>query len=83
MLAQAYVYPARMRATRDLLRRRMRFVRYRADLPLIPAHLPDPVVGRIVELDTNVIDHLDEQLRVLAQDLAMKAKAHAAFAYHL
>ena len=32
MLPQAYAYPARRRATRDLLRRRLRFVRYRADL---------------------------------------------------
>ena len=36
-----------------------------------------------VELDLTVIDHLDEQLRVLEQDLAMKAKAHDAGAYHL
>ena len=109
MLPQAYAYPARMRATRDLLRRRMMFVRYRADLsahvqntvsqynlsplnlrtdrradlPEIPAHFPDPVVRQMVTLDTTVIDHLDEQLRVLEQDLAMKAKAHDAFAYHL
>ena len=32
MIPQAYVYPARMRATRDLLRRRMHLVRKRADL---------------------------------------------------
>lgn len=109
MLPQAYVYPARMRATRDLLRRRMMFARYRGDLtahiqntvsqynlpPLgaragrkkeraaIPAHFPDPVVRQMVELDITVIDHLDEQLRVLEQDLAMKAKAHDAGAYHL
>lgn len=109
MLPQAYAYPARMRATRDLLRRRMMFTRYRADLsahvqntvsqynlpplnlrtdrradlPEIPAHFPDPVVRQMVELDTTVIDHLDAQLRVLEQDLAMKAKAHDAFAYHL
>ena len=109
MLPQAYAYPARMRATRDLLRRRRMFTRYRADLsahvqntvsqynlpalnlrtdrradlPLIPEHFPDPVVRQMVTLDTTVIDHLDEQLRVLEQDLAMKAKAHDAFAYHL
>lgn len=34
-------------------------------------------------LETTVIDPLDEQLRVLEQDLAMQAKAHDAFAYHL
>ena len=109
MLPQAYAYPARMRATRDLLRRRMMFTRYRADLsahiqnsvhqynlpplnlrtdrqsdlPNISSHFPDPVVRQMVELDTTVIAHLDEQLRVLEQDLAMKAKAHDAFAYHL
>jgi hypothetical protein len=32
MLPQAYVYPAAMRATRDLLRRRMSFMRKRAEL---------------------------------------------------
>jgi transposase len=32
MLPQAYVYPAEMRATRDLLRRRMPLVRQRAEL---------------------------------------------------
>lgn len=32
MIPMAYVYPRAMRSTRDLLRRRMRFVRHRADL---------------------------------------------------
>jgi hypothetical protein len=32
MLPQAYVYPAEMRATRDLLRRRLHFTRKRAEL---------------------------------------------------
>ena len=32
MMPQAYAYPARMRATRDLLRRRMYLARQRADL---------------------------------------------------
>jgi transposase len=32
MLPQAYVYPAEMRATRDLLRRRLHFMRKRAEL---------------------------------------------------
>ena len=32
MLPQAYVYPADMRATRDLLRRRMHLMRKRAEL---------------------------------------------------
>lgn len=101
MLPQAYAYPARMRATRDLLRRRMMFARYRGDLtahiqntvsqynlpPLgaragrkkeradIPAHFPDPVVRQMVELDITVIDHLDEQLRVLEKDLALESES--------
>ena len=109
MVPQAYAYPAKMRATRDLLRRRIGFARQRADLiahiqntvsqynlpPLgvrlgrkkdrldIADHFPDPVVRQMVELDLNVIDHLDEQLRVLEQDLVLKAKAHDAGAYHL
>ena len=109
MRPQAYAYPARMRATRDLLRRRMMCVRYRADLtahiqntvsqynlpPLgarvakhserdsIAMHFPDPVVRQMVELDITVIENRDGQLRVLEQDLAMKAKAHDAFTYHL
>lgn len=109
MLPQAYAYPARMRATRDLLRRRMLFARQRGELsahiqntvsqynlpPLgvrvghakarahIPEHFPDPVVRQMVELDLTVITHLDEQLRVLEQDLALKAQAHDAGAYHL
>src|SRR5262245_1313151 len=37
MLPQAYVYPAAMRATRDLLRRRMHLMRQRAAL-LAPVH---------------------------------------------
>ena len=32
MIPQAYVYPADMRSTRDLLRRRMHRMRYRAEL---------------------------------------------------
>lgn len=46
-------------------------------------HFPDPVVRQMVELDITVIEHRDGQLRVLEQDLAMKAKAHDAFTYHL
>jgi len=109
MLPQAYAYPAKMRATRDLLRRRISFARHRADLiahiqntvsqynlpPLgvrlgrkkdrtdIAAHFPDPVVRQMVELDLNLIDQLDEHLRLLEQDLTLKAKAHDAGAYHL
>ena len=109
MLPQAYTYPARMRATRDLLRRRMMFARHRGELighiqntvsqynlpPLgvrlgskktcgaVAAHFPDPVVQQMIELDVTMISHLDEPLRVLEQDLALKARAHDAGAYHL
>ena len=109
LIPEAYAYPAEMRATRDLLRRRMHLARARADLiahiqntvsqynlpPLgcrigkkserqgVVEHFPDPVVRQMVALDVSLIEHYDEQLRVLEQDLAMKAKAHDAYAYHL
>jgi transposase len=47
MLPQAYVYPAVMRATRDLLRRRLHLMRKRAELlapmqhPHSQSHLPE------------------------------------------
>jgi transposase len=108
-LPQAYVYPKRMRATRDLLRRRNHLTRKRADLlahiqntasqynlpPLgtrvdrkgeresIPAHFPDPVVRRSIELDLALIAHYDRLLKPLEQDLALMAKGHDAFNYHL
>jgi len=53
-LAQAYVYPAKMRATRDLLRRRNHLVRKRAELfghvqnTRSQYNLPDPL-GRIAK----------------------------------
>jgi len=109
LIPHAYAYPAEMRATRDLLRRRMHLARQRADLiahiqntvsqynlpPLlcrigkkserqgVVEHFPDPVVREMIALDVSLIEHYDEQLRVLEQDLAMKAKAHDAYAYHL
>ena len=108
-LPQAYVYPKRMRATRDLLRRRNHLTRKRADLlahiqntasqynlpPLgtradrkgerdsIPAHFPDPVVRRSIELDLSLIAYYDRLLKPLERDLALMAKGHEAFAYHL
>jgi transposase len=57
MLPQAYVYPAAMRATRDLLRRRMRFMRKRAELL---THVQNtnsqynlPEIGRKIAYKTN------------------------------
>lgn len=54
MVPQAYVYPAKMRATRDLLRRRNHFMRKRAELfahiqnTRSQYNLPDPM-GRIAK----------------------------------
>jgi transposase len=57
MLPQAYVYPADMRATRDLLRRRIHLVRQRAELL---AHVPQthrqynlPEIGNDIAYKTN------------------------------
>jgi transposase len=109
MLPQAYVYPKRMRATRDLLRRRNHLSRKRAELlahiqntasqynlpPLgtrvdrkgerdsIPAHFPDPVVRRSIELDLSLIAHYDRLLRTLESELIQMAKAHDGFSVQL
>jgi hypothetical protein len=53
MVPQAYVYPAAMRATRDLLRRRMHLMRTRAELL---AHIQN----------TNSQDHLPEIRKKIA-----------------
>ena len=49
----------------------------------IAEHFPDPVVRQMVALDLRLIEVFDEEVRVLDQDLALKAKAHDAPAYHL
>jgi transposase len=49
----------------------------------IPAHFPDPVVRRSIELDLSLIAHYDQLLDKLEQELALMAKDHDAFAYHL
>ena len=41
------------------------------------------VVRQMIALDLRLIDTFDEEVRVLDQDLALKAKAHDAHAYHL
>jgi transposase len=57
MLPQAYVYPAAMRATRDLLRRRIPLLRQRAELLThvqqtnCQDHLPD--IGKLIAYKTN------------------------------
>jgi transposase len=55
----------------------------KAERATIPAHFPDAVVPRSVELDLSLIAHYDELLGQLEQQLALMAKAHDAFAYHL
>jgi transposase len=55
----------------------------KAERATIPAHFPDAVVRRSVELDLSLIAHYDELLGQLEQQLALMAKAHDAFAYHL
>ena len=67
MLAQAYVYPAKMRATRDLLRRRNHLVRKRAELfshiqnTRSQYNLPDPL-GRIAKPKhrQGIVDRFDQ-----------------------
>ena len=48
------------------------------EFPAPDTPIPYLSARQMVEVDLNVIDYLDEQLRVLEQDLAMKAKAHDA-----
>ena len=102
----SYPYPSRMRATRDLMRRRNFFMRHRArllahiqntchqyNLPEfsqrlayrsnranVPEHFTgiDPAVRRMVELDLDMVDQLDEQLRGLELQLRRTAKIHNA-----
>jgi transposase len=55
----------------------------KAERETIPAHFPDAVVRRSVELDLSLIAHYDVLLGNLEQQLALMAKAHDAFTYHL
>ena len=55
----------------------------KAERATIPAHFPDAVVRRSVQLDLGLIAHYDGLLGKLEQELALMAKAHDAFAYHL
>ena len=74
MLPQAYVYPPRMRDTRDLLRRRLHLVRKRGQLRAHIAHtchqyqLPNDV-GRHAESPTGDLDASVQ--KSLAIDLAL------------
>src|SRR5688572_2778675 len=80
MLPQAYVYPAAMRSTRDLIRRRLHLVRKRGQLL---AHIQNtraqynlPVFGRKLAYRTNrdgVVEHLPypSVQKSIAVDLAL------------
>jgi transposase len=89
MFPQAYVYPAEMRATRDLLRRRCHLVHKRADLPEIgkklaykanregvKGHFPDPSVRKTIEVDVSLLDHYDKLLGEVELYITPSAKAH-------
>jgi hypothetical protein len=80
MLPQAYVYPAGMRATRDLLRRRLHLVRKRGQLlahiqmTAQQYHLPPP--GKRIAYPANregVAEHFEDRAvrRSVAVDLAL------------
>jgi len=80
MMPQAYVYPARMRATRDLLRRRNHFMRKRAELyahiqnTRSQYNLPD-YLGRIAKPKNRagVIEHFEDSSvqNMVATDFAV------------
>jgi transposase len=80
MLPQAYAYPAGMRATRDLLRRRLHLVRKRGQLLAhiqMTAHQYNlPPLGRRIAYPANrdgVVEHFDDPAvrKSIALDLAL------------
>ncbi|MFO1076677.1 MAG: IS110 family transposase [Planctomycetota bacterium] len=101
-LPVSYVYPAEMRATRDLLRRRLHLVRERGFLlahvqnthhqyNMVPqaariAHkcnregvaerFADPAVQKTVEVDLDVVGHLDGVIAELERHLERSVKVH-------
>jgi len=102
MIPQAYVYPAEMRSTRDLLRRRTYLVRRRADLLAhiqntnsqcnlpefgrkianqihregVAEQFTDPCVRRSIEVDLELIDHLDNLIWSLESFVLRSARGH-------
>lgn len=107
MMPMAYVYPADMRATRDLLRRRTHLVRQRAqllshvqntnhqyNLPEIRKNIgkkgnrvglvqrfSDVSVQKSIELDLGLIDHYDQLLHRVEQEISLMAKVDDADSY--
>jgi transposase len=80
MLPQAYVYPAGMRATRDLLRRRLHLVRKRgqllAHIQMTAQQYNLPPLGKRIAYPANragVAEHFEERAvrRSIALDLAL------------
>jgi transposase len=80
MLPQAYVYPAGMRATRDLLRRRLHLVRKRGELLAhiqMTSHQYNlPPLGKRIAYPSNregVADHFEDRVvkKSIAVDLAL------------
>jgi transposase len=97
LLPQAYVYPAGMRATRDLLRRRLHLVRTRAqyNLPAFEKRLAypgnrdgvverfsDPSVRKILEVDVVRIDQYDALVNDFELTIVREAKRHDGNAFH-
>jgi len=102
MLPEAYAYPEEMRATRDLLRRRMYLVRRQAELqghiqntrhqynlPTfekridravnregIANHFDDPMVAASIQIDSNLLDSLHQQILYVEQMIAQQARDH-------
>lgn len=109
MFPQAYVYPAAMRSTRDLLRRRTYLVRRRADLlahvqntnsqhnlpefgrriarpghrDSVAQEFPDPQVRKAVEVDLDLVAHLDRLIGDLERHILRTAKGHDPQTLHL
>jgi transposase len=80
MLPQAYVYPAGMRATRDLLRRRLHLVRKRgqllAHIQMTSHQYNLPPLGKRIAYPSNregVVEHFEDRVvkKSIAVDLAL------------
>jgi transposase len=98
MLPQAYVYPATMRSTRDLIRRRLHLVRKRGqllahiqntraqyNLPVFGRKLADrtdPSVQKSIAVDLALIDQYDALVIDLDLTIVREAKRHNADAFH-
>lgn len=95
MLPEAYAYPSQLRATRDLLRRRSRLVRMRAELlghvqltrhqynvPAFGKKLAYRVVHHNVEVDICAIDYLERAIKGLEAYLVQQTTVHDVQTFH-